>query len=100
MSERPNPLKILAVCGMGMGTSLILSMTTETAAARLGIPCKVSYTDLSSAKGQDVDVIVGQQMHVDELVGEAPVTVVIDDFVDDQALEDRLRRALADQGWL
>ncbi len=100
MTERPNPLKVLAVCGMGMGTSLILSMTTETAVGRIGIPATVSYTDLSSARGQGADVIVGQEMHVAELKDEAPVLVAIDDFVDDQALEERMRAALEQQGWL
>ena len=35
-----------------------------------------------------------------ELKGLAPVSVTIDDFIDDVALEERLRPALERAGWL
>ncbi len=100
MSERPDPLKVLAVCGLGMGTSLILRMTTETVLARLGVTASVENTDLSAARSTEADVIVGQGMHMSELDGAAPVTVTVDDFVDEAALEARLRPALEEVGWL
>jgi ascorbate PTS system EIIB component len=100
MSQRPDPVQVLAVCGMGMGTSLILRMTCETVFTRLGIPAKVEHADLSTAKSQTVDVLVGQGMHMEELGGAAPVIVTVDDFVDDRALETRLRPALEAEGWL
>jgi PTS system ascorbate-specific IIB component len=100
MSQRPTPLTVLAVCGLGMGTSLILRMTCETVFNRLGIEARVDNTDLSAAKGQSPDVLVGQGMHMGELEGVAPVHVVVDDFVDDAALEARLRPALEEAGWL
>ena len=100
MTQRPEPLTVLAVCGLGMGTSLILRMTCETVLSRLGIQAKVENTDLSTAKGMSPDVLVGQGMHMGDLVGLAPVQVVVDDFVDDAALEARLRPALEEAGWL
>ncbi|MFC7405816.1 PTS sugar transporter subunit IIB [Georgenia alba] len=100
MTDRPDPLKVLAVCGLGMGTSLILRMTTETVLQRLGIPAQVENNDISYARSADADVIVGQGMHTSELDGAAPVTVTVEDFVDDAALEARLRPALEEQGWL
>lgn len=100
MSERPETLTVLAVCGLGMGTSLILRMTCETVFGRLGVPASVEHTDLSSAKGMSPDVLVGQGMHMADLEGIAPVQVVVEDFVDDVALEDKLRPALVAAGWL
>ena len=100
MTDRPDPLKVLAVCGLGMGTSLILRMTTETVFERLGIPAEVENTDISAARSTQADVIVGQGMHTSELEGTALVTVTIEDFIDDAALESRLRPALEEQGWL
>ena len=97
---RPHQLKVLAVCGLGMGTSLILRMTAETVLARLGVDAVVENTDISTARGMTADVIIGQGMHIIELGGLAPVSVTIDDFIDDVALEERLRPALEDQGWL
>lgn len=100
MSDRPNPVKVLAVCGMGMGTSLILKMTCEAAITRIGVPARVDYCDLSTAKGQSADIIVGQQMHLAGLTDIAPIVVAIDNFVDDVALEGKLREAMIRQGWL
>lgn len=100
MSERPHPLRVLAVCGLGMGSSLILRMTTETVLSRLGVRATVEHTDLSTARSTEADVIVGQGMHLSELEGAAPVIVTVDDFVDEGALEARLRPALEDVGWL
>jgi len=100
VSERRGPLKVLAVCGLGMGTSLILRMTVETVFSRLGIDAEVENTDISTARGTDADVIIGQGMHMIELKGLAPVSVTIDDFIDDVALEERLRPALEQAGWL
>lgn len=100
MGQRPEPLNVLAVCGLGMGTSLILRMTCETVFNRLGLAATVEHTDLSSARSSSVDVLVGQGMHMGELTGIAPVIVVVDDFVDDAALEARLCPALEAQGWL
>jgi PTS system ascorbate-specific IIB component len=37
MPDRPVPLTVLAVCGLGLGTSLILRMTCETVLQRLGV---------------------------------------------------------------
>lgn len=100
MSERPDPLQVLAVCGLGMGSSLILRMTTDTVLARMGISASVENTDLSAARSTEAHVIIGQGMHISELEGAAPVIVTVDDFVDEAALEARLRPALEEAGWL
>lgn len=100
MSERPDPLTVLAVCGLGMGSSLILRMTTEDALSKLGINAKVSHTDISSARSESPDLIVGQGMVTQELEGIAPILVQIDDFVDVDALAAKIQEALASQGWL
>lgn len=100
MTDRPELLKVLAVCGLGMGTSLILRMTTETVLQRLGVAADVDNSDLSAARSTGAHLIVGQGMHVDELDGAAPVIVTVEDFVDEDALESRIRPALREAGWL
>ena len=95
----PTPLKVLCVCGLGMGSSLILRMTVETALARMGLPAEIDHTDLSSARSMSPDVVVGQGMHTDELAGIAPVVVAVTDFLDDAAVESRLRDGFKEVGW-
>lgn len=42
-------MKILAVCGFGVGSSMVLKFTIEKALAELGIEAEVENTDLTSA---------------------------------------------------
>lgn len=95
----PNPVKVLCVCGLGMGSSLILRMTVETAVNRMRLNAEIDHTDLSSARSMEPDVVVGQGMHTDELEGVAPVIVSVDDFLDDAVVEEKLRAAFSAVGW-
>ena len=49
-------MKILAVCGFGVGSSLVLRMTVEKVVKELGIDAEVENTDLSTAKATPADV--------------------------------------------
>lgn len=51
-------MKILAVCGFGVGSSMVLKMTAERACKDLKIDAIVENTDLSSAKGMDANIIL------------------------------------------
>ncbi|GAB76939.1 PTS system, ascorbate-specific IIB component [Austwickia chelonae] len=44
-------MKIIAVCGMGIGTSILLKMNTEKALEALGIEGEVEAADIGTAKG-------------------------------------------------
>ena len=67
--------KFLAVCGFGLGSSMVLKMSIEKAAKERGIDCEVENTDLSSAKGTTADAVFTSQELGDDLKGstKAPV---------------------------
>ena len=100
MNARREPLNVLAVCGVGMGSSLILKMTAESALEKLGVPASVENTDVSSARSMSPDVVIGQGMHTDELLDLAPVVVTVSDFLDADGLAESLSGPLREQGWL
>lgn len=50
-------MKILAVCGFGVGSSMVLKMGIEKAARKLGIDVEVENTDLTSARSTQCDAI-------------------------------------------
>lgn len=62
-------MKFLAVCGFGVGSSMILKMTVERAANERGISCEVENTDISSAKGAAVDAVFTSHELAEELKG-------------------------------
>jgi PTS system ascorbate-specific IIB component len=51
-------MKILAVCGLGMGTSLILRMNIEEVLRNSGTKASVEHSDVSSAKSMNYDYVV------------------------------------------
>jgi ascorbate PTS system EIIB component len=100
MSTRPEPLKVLTVCGVGMGSSLMLRMTVEEVLKRMGIAAKVEATDVSSARSMQADVIVGQGMHTEAFEGRAPVVVGIANFMDKDGMQRQLTEQFTAQGWM
>jgi len=100
MMTRPEPLTVLAVCGVGMGSSLMLRMSVEEVLKKMGVAAKVEATDVSSARGMKADVIIGQGMHTEEFEGRAPVVVGITNFMDKDRLEEQLTEAFEAEGWM
>ncbi|WP_462398864.1 PTS sugar transporter subunit IIB [Lacticaseibacillus pantheris] len=49
-------MKILAVCGFGVGSSMVLKMTLDKVVRELGVDATVENTDISSAKATPADV--------------------------------------------
>lgn len=89
-------LKILAVCGMGIGTSMLLKMQLDKAIKTLGIDAEVDLADISTARGLAVnaDVVVTSNELADR-IGEvrAPI-VAVTNFMDLKAITEGLRSAL------
>jgi PTS system ascorbate-specific IIB component len=89
-------LRVLTVCGVGMGSSLLLKMNAEKALTALGIEASVEHTDMSSARGMRADVVIAQGMLADELTDIAPIVVPISNFMDVDGLRTQLAAALDD----
>lgn len=51
-------MKILTVCGNGIGSSLMLAMKIEELCKEEGISAQVESSDFNSAQGKNVDLIV------------------------------------------
>ena len=49
-------MKIIAGCGFGVGSSMVLKMTLEKAVKELGLDAEVKNTDIASAKVEQADV--------------------------------------------
>lgn len=51
-------MKIKTVCGMGLGTSLILKMTVDKVLREKGLQWDVEACDIGMASSADADVII------------------------------------------
>lgn len=60
-------MKILAVCGFGVGSSLILRMTITKCLTDLGLEADVQNTDITDAKSYKADAIFTSPAFVGDL---------------------------------
>lgn len=89
-------MKIIAVCGMGIGTSVLLKMNTEKVLRTLGIDAEVEAADIGVARGmaRDAELVLTSEDLVSE-IGEVDARViVINNFFDQAEITEKLKAAL------
>ena len=90
-------MKILAVCGMGLGSGLLLRMQAEKALRQLGIvDADLEVADIGSARAmaQTADLIITSNELAEQLGKVKPRVVTISNFVDLKEMVENLRAAL------
>ena len=75
-------MKILCVCGLGQGTSLILRMNVETVLRELGIQAEVENTDVSSASSEHPDYIITSNELAQSLESHASKIIIVNNYFD------------------
>ena len=90
-------MKIVAICGAGIGTSAILKVSAERALQRLGLEADVEATDVGSlhADADDAQVILTTAEHVAAIGRTFADVIVVDNILDQEELTAKLERALA-----
>lgn len=83
-------IKVLVVCGFGVGTSLILKMNIEKVLKENGIEADVENTDITTASSVSSDVIFTSKEFVSTLKGktDAPL-IVINNFLSNAEIEEK-----------
>lgn len=84
-------MKVLCVCGLGQGTSLLLKMNVSDVLKQLGHEADVENTDLSSASSMNPDLIVTNSEFKKQLKNDAPV-VIVENYFDKNEIKDKLER--------
>jgi PTS system ascorbate-specific IIB component len=89
-------VKILAVCGMGLGSGLILRMQAEKALKELGIQADVEVADIGTARAlaSTADLIITSEELAQQLVGVKPRIVTIQNFIDLREMVTKLGGAI------
>lgn len=89
-------MKILSVCGMGIGTSVLLKMNAEKVLEAMGIHAEVLAADITKAKrdGVGADIILTTPELVVLLEGMPGKIVSIDHVFDLTEIRQKLTAAL------
>ncbi len=91
-------MKILAVCGVGQGSSLILKMNVQQAVDEMGLDAEVENTDVSSAKMEEVDLIVASGFHEGTLKEALSPVVIVKDFMNVEEIKKQIQEFLDQKG--
>ncbi len=89
-------MKILAVCGMGLGTGLLLRMQAEKALREIGIEADVEVADIGTARAlaSSADLILTSEELAAQLGQVKPRIVTISNFIDLREMVTKLRAAM------
>ena len=87
-------MKILTVCGMGFGTSLMLKMFIQDLLKDLGIKAEVDVSDLGSVKGSPSDLIVAPSDMKGHLSGVSTPVIFIDNLIDKAEIRSKVAPVL------
>ena len=88
-------MKILAVCGMGFGSSMMLKMTLEKVLKEKGIKADVQTADFGTVVGESADFIFTNEEFGRQLAGGKVPVVVIKNIADASEVREKLEAALS-----
>lgn len=91
-------LKVLAACGNGMGSSLIIKMKIEKVLTEMGLDCEVHHASVGQAKSDanNYDLILVSHTMVDEFdtAGNCKVVGLVN-LLSDEEIKEKVSAALA-----
>ncbi|MBS4750056.1 PTS ascorbate transporter subunit IIB [Granulicatella sp. zg-ZJ] len=91
-------LKVLAACGNGMGSSMVVKMKVEMALRKMGVSdFKTDSCSIAEAKGMasQYDVVIASKHLISELQGRTQGHLVgLDNLMDDKEISEKLSEVL------
>lgn len=92
-------MKILAVCGFGVGSSMVLKMSIDKVVKEMGIKASVENTDLSTAKATPADVYFTSNELLPELKKSVQSPVYpIKKYMDKAEVKQQMEKFLNEKG--
>ncbi|MDU5372763.1 PTS sugar transporter subunit IIB [Anaerococcus vaginalis] len=95
-------MNILVVCGAGLGSSFACQMSVESVLKELGVDAKVEHSDISSAAGTRVDILMlasNFRNQIDKYNLDTRV-IYLDKLIDKKEIKEKLEPVLIEMGKL
>lgn len=87
-------MNIITVCGMGMGSSLVLKMAVDDILTEHGIQANVEACDLGSLDGRNADLVITTDGLKAQVEPKGYKTIYIHNVIDKPGIEKVLMEAL------
>ncbi len=91
-------MKILVVCGNGLGSSFIVEMNVKKALKELCIEAEVSHTDLATSKTEPADYYIGSIDITDNLDDGTRKIIPLVNLLNQQELKEALQKYIVEEG--
>lgn len=91
-------MKIMAVCGSGLGSSLMLEMNIKKILKELGLEAEVGHIDLASVTSEDADIFVMSKSLVEKV--SVPCKIALSNIISKDEIKEKLVDMLKDKGIL
>lgn len=88
-------LKVLCVCGCGLGSSFAIEMSAKSVLQKLCIDAHIDHTTVSEASSFKYDIILTQKMFADVLTADAndeqkKKVIVLNKLTDKKEIEEKI----------
>ncbi|SKC69980.1 PTS sugar transporter subunit IIB [Maledivibacter halophilus] len=93
-------MKILVVCGSGLGSSFMMEMSIKEIIKDLGVNAQVDHTDLGSAKGEGADIYIGTKDITSQLEGIDGEVISLKSMIDKADMKKQLEETFKKLGAL
>ncbi|MHA1860046.1 MAG: PTS sugar transporter subunit IIB [Candidatus Asgardarchaeia archaeon] len=92
-------LRVLCVCGLGIGSSFILADNVRKVLEDLKVPAKVDVTDYSSSAVMNADVYVTNEAFLEKLRSQKPEAkiIVVKNYMDLEYIREKFEEILAEE---
>ena len=84
-------LKVLTVCGLGFGTSLMMLMSIQDIGKKYGIEITGEAIDLGSYKGKQADLIVASSEIANQIEADGIPVIGITNLIDLEEIENKVK---------
>jgi ascorbate PTS system EIIB component len=89
-------IKIMTLCGFGLGTSLVLKMTLDAVLDSNGVTAETFCSDADTALGQSYDLVVTSRELAGLFDGVSQPVVVIDNFLSLEEVQEKVMPVILD----
>lgn len=83
-------MKVLTVCGLGQGSSLILRMNVESVLKEMGVEADVDNSDVSTAVFEKPDLIITNKELAENLNNSSIPVVIVKNYFDKNEIREAL----------
>lgn len=83
-------MEIITVCGMGLGTSMMVKLSIDKILKEEGISAKVNPVDLGSFKSAQADIVVAPKNMERQVSGTSADIVLLNNLTDSTEIREKL----------